>query len=384
MRHVESRAVMGASVLAAGATMPLHLLPVLVMALSADGRLEIARAGWVGSAYMLGQLASAIGLPLAGVTRIPWIGACAMVVGILASAWISDSPHLPILLASWFAIGCFGGALYFLATTTAASALNRRVAFATRMAASSALGACVILGLQLFRPKADYGSVVLVYLVLTALVGACGLSLLATPDEGQSPPSGTAGVGTPRGADLKLQVGLAMLFCLFVGQHGLAAFALKGASQRDLPVDQLLWALALCKMVGAAMVFATARTGPASASASTRWPGLCVALGATVVSFTGYVPLFWIALLLWEIGLNILSARFQAALAYHDPIRAGKWITAMIFLGSATGPAAGGAAYGGRAFMVFAGLAALTALAPSAWVAWAGGAGGAIRPARPT
>ena len=365
----ESRVVAGAAVLSASASMPLHLLPILVLALSADGRLDPARAGWVGSVYMIGQLGIALALPLAQVQRVRWAAACATVLGTLLAAWLSVRARAPMLLAAWLVIGCLGGLLHYLATTTAAASVDRRFAFAVRLGLSSGLGSCLILGLQIFRPKADYGSVVMLYLVLTAIVGGVGLALLAGKARGSNPVGANAtdhSSPAPR-ASAMLLAGLGMLFCLFVGQHGLWAFAVKGASARGLPVAQLLWAVALCKMGGAAVVFATARTGLGTPGASMRWPGAAVAAGGAIIAFTGEMVSYWLGLLLWEIGLNVLSARLQAALAQQDPQRAGMWITAAIFLGAAAGPALAGVALGAGAFGPFAVFAVATALAPAVW-----------------
>lgn len=372
MRFPGSRAVAGASILAAGASIPLHLLPVLVLALSADGRLDAAHAGWVGSAYMLGQLAMALVLPLARVTRVRWGAACGATLAMLAGAILSDSRSVAVLLGCWFFVGAFGCSLHYLATTTAAASPDRRYAFAIRMGTSSALGSCLIMGLQVFRPAVDYAAIVGLYVIATSVVGSVGLALLA----GQGAASATAAptpavaAGSPAsGPGVALLTGLGALFILFVGQHGLWAFAVKGATQRGLPIAQLLWAVALCKMAGAAMVWATARTGLATPGASMRIPGVAVAIGGATVAFAPHAAPFCIGLLLWEIGFNILSARFQASLAQQDPRRAGMWITAALFLGAATGPALAGVALGMGAFPFFAVIAAATALLPSLWAA---------------
>ena len=297
------RTVVGASILSAGASMPLHLLPVLVLSLTSEGRLDAAHAGWVGSAYMIGQLCAALALPLAHIVRIPWQAAAAAVLGMLACAWLSNSPDSTILLASWLAIGCLGGTLHYLASTTAAASADQRSAFALRMGASSALGSCLILALQVFRPKAEYESVVALYMLLTGVVGCAGLALLGRPAAAarvqEKTFSPTSAGARPSPA---LVIGMVVLFCLFVGQHGLWAFAVKGGSERGLPMAQLLWAVAICKMVGAVTVFATARTGLAAPGGSMRWPGAAVAVGGATVAFTAQAALFWMGLLFWESG----------------------------------------------------------------------------------
>jgi hypothetical protein len=364
-----ARELAGAGILSACASMPLHLLPILVLSLSIDGRLDASHAGWVGSAYMIGQLFITVVLPLVAVRQLHWHFACAAVLGMLASAWLSVIAGTTGLLASWFAIGCLGGTLYYLGTLTAAFSSNRRFAFAIRMGVSSSLGATLILGLQVFRPAVDYPSVIALYMILTTIVGAAGLALLGRPERMADGASADQPKRSPpaRPASGALIAGLVVLFCLFAGQHGLWAYAVKGANERGLAVAQLLWAMVASKMAGAIVVFASVRGAPAAAGDSMRGAGAAVALGGAIVAFTADAALYWAGLLLWEVGLNVLSARFQTAIAQRDPQRGGKWITAAIFLGAALGPAIAGASHGAGAFAVFAAFAVMTALAPPVW-----------------
>ena len=84
---------------------------------------------------------------------------------------------------------------------------------------------------------------------------------------------------------------------------------------------------------------------------SRRWPdptlrigGLALAMSASVVIATSTSGLLLLGLLVWQIALNVMSARFQADVVSADPVNAGAWITGAILLGSATGYVLRGAA----------------------------------------
>ncbi len=72
--------------------------------------------------------------------------------------------------------------------------------------------------------------------------------------------------------------------------------------------------------------------------------------------------------LLWELGLNVLSARLQAAVVQDNPATAGPWLVGALFLGAAAGPLLHGLAIQAQVPMVFAVYASLSALIPAAWI----------------
>ena len=258
------------------------------------------------------------------------------------------------------------GSLHFLATTTAAAANDRRMAFAVRMAMSSAMGGAVIVVLQLAGRQVDYATLSTLLAAAFALFAGVGLFLYRTPPliphvavvEGGSAPS----VSTIACA------GFLALFVLFVGQHGLWAFAVQGAQQRGLAVEQVMWAIAFCKFAGAAFVLASGwGWGQREARPSVLLPALSVAGGGLVVILSTQASMFWAGLLFWEVGLNLLSARLQALVAQQDPRRAGMWMTSAIFLGAASGPALAGLAIGMGQFHLFTLFGAATGLVPYIW-----------------
>lgn len=87
------------------------------------------------------------------------------------------------------------------------------------------------------------------------------------------------------------------------------------------------------------------------------------------MTYSGAVTTFFVGFLLWELALNVLSARLQSNVVAANPGNAGVWITCAILLGAATGPIVHGAAIGGGIAPAFIAYAALSGLFPFFW-AW--------------
>lgn len=62
--------LVGASLLSGLGSLPLHLLPLLIAVVVSEGLVPTSFAGWIGSAYMLGQLGVALALPMLGVSAL--------------------------------------------------------------------------------------------------------------------------------------------------------------------------------------------------------------------------------------------------------------------------------------------------------------------------
>lgn len=356
--------VLGASLLSAAAALPLTLLPLLVLAVLQEGRLPAAQSGWVGSAYMLGQLFAVLALPLIGVQRIVHAGAVAAVIVLVGATLLSSVGGSAVLLGSWLLVGVVCGCLHFLATTTAAVSADPRFAFSFRMATSSAMGGGVIVVLQLAKGFIDYSALSAQLAFAFAVVAGVGLLLYRTPSVAPA----VMPRGNVAGLPVGVKAGFLVLFVLFVGQHGLWAFAVKGAQQRGLVLENMMWAIALCKFAGAAVVLGSGWSGAkTSARPPVLVPAIAVAGGGACVAMSTQAPVFWAGLLFWEVGMNVLSARLQAILAQQSPRSAGMWMTSAIFLGAAGGPALAGWTVSVELFGVFAMFGVATALVPWLW-----------------
>lgn len=362
MRTSGLAALFGASLLSASASLPLHLLPLLIVALVADPAHSAADAGWMASACLLGQLCIALGLPalkLASLTRMRALAAVAVLLMALAvsATWPAQQLWIP-----WLVIGGACGALQFLGTTTAAAAKDPPRAFALRLSVILLVSGLVIFGLRHSAGFLDYRALALALAVFFALLTGLGLVLFRPPRATSAPADASPVDG--RGSLL----GLLVVFLLFVGQPGFWAFAVQTVQQRGVMVQDVALAMAICK-VAAGLVLAALtltqvkRPGPVSLAL----PALGVAVGVTGMALAPGAALFLVALLFWELGLNVLSARLQAAVVLDNPASAGAWLTGAALLGTATGPMLHAMAIEGGVQQAFVIYACVSAMFPVAW-----------------
>jgi hypothetical protein len=95
--------------------------------------------------------------------------------------------------------------------------------------------------------------------------------------------------------------------------------------------------------------------------------GGLLAICVSVVSATQDPVVFFLGLFGFEIGLNLLSARLQAALASVAPQFAGQWLTGTVLLGAALGPPLNGVALERDFGIYFLAFAVLSAFLPVLW-----------------
>lgn len=362
------RTVAGASLLSAAATLPLHMLPVLVLALSASGTLEPAYAGWVGSAYMLGQLTTVVLLPACSVTRVRWSAALGCVISVLLAAYASAHASAATMLAAWLVIGIMAGVLQYLASVTAARAANRKAAFGVRMAASSITGALLMAWLQLSNARvADYAAVCTQFALAFCALTSVGL-LLYRSDAAMPPVTAVGPAAAAHPPSNSILGGLVVLFALFVGQQGLWSLVMQSASAREIALGPVVWMICASKLLGAAAVLlGNIRQAKVPTATDLAVSGAIVALGGLCMGITASTVLYVAGLVLWEVALNVLSARFQALLACTNPRTAGMWITANMFLGAACGHALAPYSAASGQLASFIAFAVASALLPSAW-----------------
>jgi hypothetical protein len=366
MRASGIAALFGASLLSASASLPLHLLPLLIVAVVADPAHSAADAGWMASACLLGQLCCALGLPalrLANLTRNRAIAAVAVLLMALAASatWPAHQLWMP-----WLVIGAACGALQFLGATTAAAAQDPPRAFALRLSVTLLVSGLVIFGLRHSAGFLDYRVLALALAVFFALLTGLGLVLYRPPG---APSAST--VVSPFGTRVNGRgslLGLLVVFLLFVGQPGFWAFAVQTVQQRGVVVQDVALAMAFCKvaaglLLAALTLFKTDRPGQVGLAL----PAIGVAVGVTGMALAPGAALFLVALLFWELGLNVLSARLQAAVVLDNPASAGAWLTGAALLGTATGPVLHAMAIEGGVQQAFVIYACVSAMFPVAW-----------------
>ncbi len=368
------RAVLGASLLSAAAALPLHLLPLLIAAVIAQGRLPIAQAGWVASACLAGQLVAAVSLPLLRFTYLTRSHAAIAVAALLVAVLCSNLPFAGGLLLSWFVVGLACGNLYFLATTTAAAQVNREAAFSLRLSLTLIVSGLAIVALQLGKGFASYSALAVQLCIVFAVLTLLGLWLYEPPAAlalARKKPS-NASIAGPAQLD-KRWYGLVVIFILFVGQPGFWAYAVQNVQQRGVALEHVAYAIAFCKIAAGLWLYFNSKlrsktqTKPSSAF-DLLAPGAVLVIALLCMALAKIAAVFMLGVLLWELSLNVLSARLQAAVVNDNPGQAGVWLTAAVFLGAATGPALHGLSLQFNAGAVFVAYACLSALVPFLWL----------------
>jgi MFS family permease len=368
------RALLGASLLSAAAGLPLHLLPLLIAAVIAQGKLPLAQAGWVASACLAGQLVASIVLPLLGFTYLKRNHAAMAIATLLVAVLCSSLPFAGSLLVSWFVVGLACGNLYFLATTTAAAQPNREAAFAVRLSLTLVVSGLVIFALQLAKGFNDYATLAVQLSIVFAVLTLLGLWLYEPPQPAANSP--IASQNTPKHTVAPTDgrwYGLLVIFIVFVGQPGFWAYAVQNVQQRGIALEHVAYGIAVCKLAAGLWLYVNSKyrskvqTKPLAAI-DLLLPGLVLVAALLCMSLASLAIVFMLGVLLWELSLNVLSARLQAAVVNDNPTRAGVWLTAAVFLGAATGPALHGLALQLGAGAVFVAYACMSALVPFVWL----------------
>jgi hypothetical protein len=368
------RALLGASLLSAAAGLPLHLLPLLIAAVIAQGKLPVAQAGWVASACMAGQLVASVALPLLRFTHLKRSHAAMAVAALLVAMLCSNLPTVGSLLLSWFVVGLACGNLYFLATTTAAAQTNREVAFSVRLSLTLVVSGLAIFALQFGKGFTNYSVLAVQLSMVFAVLTLLGLWLYQPPAAlvAASPQAGAILLAKPTPLEGRWY-GLVVVFILFVGQPGFWAYAVQNVQQRGVSLEHVAYAIGLCKLAAGVWLYinskarAKAQASPITAN-DLLVPGLVLVIALLCMASATVASVFMLGVLLWELGLNVLSARMQAAVVTDNPRQAGVWLTAAVFLGATTGPALHGLSLQLGAGTLFVGYACLSALVPFVWV----------------
>src|SRR5262249_34389295 len=134
-------------------------------------------------------------------------------------------------------------------------------------------------------------------------------------------------------------VGLLTVYLFFAGQTGYLSYAVQQAVGRGMSFEGTTLSLALMKMSAAIWVLLSACAGYEDRK-SARFGNLTVSLIVAIVAlfFSRHIVVFFLALLVIEMALNKLSARLQAAVVAARPETSGRWLTAIMLLGAASGP----------------------------------------------
>lgn len=360
----DTTTLVGASLLSAAGSLPWQMMPLIVVALVADSRTSIAQAGWVASAVLLGQLSTSLVLPALAV-RVATRGlAIAVALVLLLGLGASALGGVTALFLGWLVIGGCCGVLQYLGVVTASIDPRPAFAFSLRLSIVLILAGAVVGVLQAAHVFASYLSTIASLGAVFSVVLVAGIALyrprpISTDSAGQKRSDRPAS---------RAFIGLGTVYLLFVGQTGFLAYAVQGAVERGMAIGETAWAVAAMKIVTGAWLLYIAQTGLQN-TARPRFLELggLLAVSIVIVSYTGRLPGFFLGLIAFEIAFNTLVPRLQAKVVSAAPQFTGRWLTAAILLGAASGPPLHGAAISAGAGTYFVYFAVLSALLPSLW-----------------
>src|SRR5262245_10991731 len=181
------RSLIGACILSSVASLPFHLVPLILVALIADSRASVANAGWVASAMLIGQLTTALALPalrVVDVSRTLLLGAAVI---LLVGLGISIAPDYSILLLGWFLVGQCCGVLSYQGTIAASQYPRRAFAFSLRLAMILILAGLASGVLQVSNMLASYPKFLLSLILMASPVLFMGFALRGSPETAKEP-----------------------------------------------------------------------------------------------------------------------------------------------------------------------------------------------------
>jgi len=328
-----------------------------------DGLLPVERAGWIGSCFMLGILAGTVGLPMLGLRRVPKSWLTGAIGAAIAALWVGAILGPVPLLTSWVVVGAACGLLHFLGSTTAGSYPDRQFVFAVRLAVVLLAGAIVIGAGHFLSGFNTYRVGIVVLTGGVALTAGLGMAWYRRPTMRDALPGVRASSGPSAWGPW---IGLGVVAVFFAGQTGFAAYAVHGALSNGIPADDLPLIYAGAKALTAMVLLgfhASSRSGPPSLVGAT-----VLGIAVVVMAAATELGIFALGLVLWELAMNIQSARLQAMAVTKFPAPGSLWIPAAVASGAAIGPAIHGGLLGFAAGECFVAFSVLSCFVPIAWI----------------
>jgi hypothetical protein len=236
--------------------------------------------------------------------------------------------------------GCCG-VLKFLGTIAASTYPHRTFAFVFRLAlvlATAGFITCFLLAAKAFTSHAALLQQLAMALLPFLIVGG----LLYIPLGGKHPSSNGQAPARP----VSGISGLILLYLLFVGISGFMGYAGQQAAARGMSVENTILAIGAMKIAAAMWLFFAAYLMPSVEGRGTVLEALLLVVAIWVVFVSRTTVEFFVGFVLLEITLNGFSARLQASIVNAAPRFGGRWLNAVILMGSATGPPLYGLAIG--------------------------------------
>lgn len=358
-------ALFGAILLSAVGSLPLHLIPLILVTLIADGEVTIPEAGWIASVILIGKLASSLALPVLKVSvvrvTVAFCAALLMLTGLLTTLAATSLG----LYLGWFLVGISSGILMYLGTVSASHFSNTTFAFSLRLGVVLCLAGASIASLLLIdQALVSYRSFLMALLLIFSLLLTLGL-VLYNPTTNHAKP---ADIGRKHQWRLSQILGLIALFVLFLGQTGFLAYVVQETIDRGMTIAESIWAIVAMKIVAGIWLAGNAVHGAANGRRHRLLEfGILLAVSLGVASQTTTPLILLLSLMTFEIAFNTLSARFQATLANANRHIAGQWLTATLLMGAAFGPPLYGAAIGANLGFYFIFFALCSTIIPAVW-----------------
>lgn len=358
-----------ASISGAVGSLPLHLLPLIVTTMLIDGAWSVAEVGWVPAVLLIGQLSTSLLLPGWRIVHVSIGLAFAAAVMMQLGLTIANSTSLPAILLGWFVVGQSCGILRYLSTLTLASGDSRPYAFGVRLASVLVFASLVILALKFGANFGGYQQFVSTLQIVLFPVLIVTIFTMR-PASLQQPTTPTLSA-EPHSIALPFWVrisGLVVIFSFFLGQTGFLAYAFQQAEARGVAIEDVITAAVAMKLLAGVWLFVHSLNGIKLKIASHfAMLSAAVVVAMVAVSYSATLIGLLVGLVLYEIGLNTLSARLQSAVVARDPVLNGPWLNAAIMFGAAAGPPLNGYAISHDHGALFFAIAVFSALLPFIW-----------------
>lgn len=379
----ETRYLWAVALLSAAGSLPLHLAPVLVGALTGgEGNWTHAQANLVVSLIMSGMIAASLVAAMLRPVQIRprhWLLTLTLYVcGTLVAGRGQGSP---LIWPAWFMVGAACGTLVHFGVVVAANAHNAAAGFAWRISVAMLLAGLVMAYVARSDTPPRYLDVTQVLAVTVLVLSVLGMALLPAPapagekqpPAGKPKPADTTGPALPAPENAPSQLfSLVMLFLFFALLVGFLNNAPALAAMNGVDFSTFLMSLAGAKMliaVGIATVFTRPRSNRAF---TTIVLGLLTSIAIVLIVNGSHGPVLFLALVAFECGLNIMSPRFSAALSASLETFGRNRLSIAILSGVVAGPVLFGWLVDSDAITMLMLMAMVGAFVPLIWQSVAG------------
>lgn len=356
--------MIGATLLSAAGSLPLHLAPVLVATVLASRPVTNAQAASLISCIMAGQIAAVLvstRIRIERINRLAVIGTFAVFfASTLSTPWIDN--QLLFNLA-WFVAGLVCGLLMQFGIVTAANSRLKLQAFAYRLSFALFFSGVVSSGVLLFGKRPEYGQLIALLGSVMCFIFLVGVTIWKRDGSSDAPSTSARHVGvTP--VDL---AGLGLLLLFFAGQTGFLSNAAHFTSQNSVSLGDTAAALGISKIAISFVIFAIAIRGSGNSWRQQMVYALFLCGAVILISLQQDFAWIVVGFIIFELCLNLSSAAFMASLSEAFTLKAKNLLLMAILLGVLSGPPLAGHLIDEGLNIVPILLALMTAFLPIVW-----------------